>query len=122
MYFCIANEGIKPSTMSEVKQSIILEELKESVYRLLGNKGSVLLFGSRARGDNREDSDWDLLVLLDREGRADWSDYDNIGYPLNEFFWFRNQDVNTIIQTREEWQSKSYTPFYKNVMQDAIYL
>lgn len=25
---------------------------------------AVLLFGSRARGDNRPDSDWDLLILL----------------------------------------------------------
>lgn len=28
---------------------------------------SILLFGSRARGDNRADSDWDLLVLLPEE-------------------------------------------------------
>lgn len=27
----------------------------------------VLLFGSRARGDEHEDSDWDVLVLLDKD-------------------------------------------------------
>ena len=108
--------------MSDMKHSDLVGELKVSVRRLIGDKGSVMLFGSRARGDNREDSDWDLLVLLDREGRADWKDYDDIGYPLSEFFWRRNQDVNTIIQTRDEWHSKSFTPFYKNVMQDAVAL
>lgn len=108
--------------MSDAKHSDLVGELKDSARRLLGDKGSVMLFGSRARGDNREDSDWDILVLLDREGRADWKDYDEIGYPLSEFFWHRNQDVNTIIQTRDEWQGKSFTPFYKNVMQDAIAL
>ena len=108
--------------MSDTKHSDLVGELKASARRLLGGKGSVMLFGSRARGDNREDSDWDLLVLLDREGRANWKDYDEIGYPLNEFFWSRNQDVNTIIQTRDEWQDKCFTPFYKNVMQDAIAL
>ncbi len=106
--------------MSDTKHSDLVDELKASVHRLLGDKGSVMLFGSRARGDNREDSDWDLLVLLDRKGRADWKDYDEIGYPLSEFFWRHNQDVNTIIQTRDEWQGKSFTPFYKNVMQDAV--
>jgi predicted nucleotidyltransferase len=108
--------------MSDTKHSDLVGELKVSVRRLLSGKGSVMLFGSRARGDNREDSDWDLLVLLDRDGRADWKDYNEIGYPLNEFFWRRNQDVNTIIQTRDEWQGKSFTPFYKNVMQDAVVL
>lgn len=27
----------------------------------------IWLFGSRARGDNREDSDWDLLAVVDDE-------------------------------------------------------
>jgi predicted nucleotidyltransferase len=108
--------------MSEANHNEFVGELKESVRNLLGSKASVLLFGSRARGDNRADSDWDILVLLNRDGHADWKDYDEIGYPINEFFWRHNQDVNTIIQTRDEWQGKSFTPFYKNVMQDAIAL
>jgi len=29
------------------------------------DKAEVILYGSRARGDEREDSDWDLLVLTD---------------------------------------------------------
>lgn len=32
----------------------------------------VLLFGSRARGDNRPDSDYDLLVVSDRFGSIPW--------------------------------------------------
>lgn len=106
--------------MLDVQHKELLGELKASTDRLLGGKGSVLLFGSRARGDNSEDSDWDLLVLLDRDGNSSWQDYNEIGYPLNELFWRNNQDVNTIIQTRSEWNRKSFTPFYKNVMKDAI--
>jgi uncharacterized protein len=30
----------------------------------------VLLFGSRARGDAREDSDWDVAVLVDQKADA----------------------------------------------------
>ena len=96
-----------------------IKQIKVSSKQLLPEGTSLWLFGSRARGDNREDSDWDILVLLNREGRKD---YDEIGYPLNELFWQHGQDVNTIIQTRSEWQQKSFTPFYKNVMQDAIAL
>jgi predicted nucleotidyltransferase len=108
--------------MPDTQHQELLNELRTSPAHLLGGKGCVLLFGSRARGDNREDSDWDLLVLLDRDGDSSWQDYNEIGYPLNELFWKNNQDVNTIIQTRSEWQRKSFTPFYKNVMKDAITL
>jgi len=36
----------------------------------------IILFGSRARGDFREDSDWDILIVtkekLDREKESDF--------------------------------------------------
>ena len=103
-------------------QDKFIQSIKEYSKNSLPEGTLLWLFGSRARGDNRPDSDWDILVLLNREGRATWKDYDEIGYPLNELFWQNGQDVNTIIQTRSEWQQKSFTPFYKNVMQDAIAL
>lgn len=96
--------------------------LKRDIIALLPAGASVLLFGSRAPGTHRPDSDWDLLVLLNREGRSTREDYDNVGYPLNMLFWSHGQDVNTIIQTKEEWKQKNFTPFYKNVMDEAIVL
>ena len=100
----------------------LLDNVKRGLRAVVPENASVLLFGSRARGTQRSDSDWDVLVLLNREGCSTWEDYDNIGYPLNMLFWQLGQDVNTIIQTRGEWQQKHFTPFYKNVMQDAIVL
>jgi len=105
-----------------VAYSEILEQIVQSAKSLLPLGSEILLFGSRARGENREDSDWDILILLDRDNKVTWEDYNRIGYSINELFWERNQDVNTIIQTKSEWQSKSFTPFYKNVMEDAISL
>jgi predicted nucleotidyltransferase len=107
---------------STATQDTMLNILKRDIHALLPAGTSVLLFGSRARGSHRLDSDWDVLVLLNRNGRSNWQDYDTIGYPLNMIFWKHNQDVNTIIQTREEWNQKYFTPFYKNVMEDAIVL
>ena len=48
--------------MSDTKHSDLVDELKASVHRLLGDKGSVMLFGSRARGDNKPQSDYDFLI------------------------------------------------------------
>ena len=98
----------------------ILSTIASELHSIVPGNGRVLLFGSRARGTERSDSDWDILVLLNREGRASNDDYNTIGFSINTIFWDMNYDVNTIIQTESEWKAKSFTPFYKNVMEDAI--
>ena len=98
----------------------ILSTIASELHSIVPDNGRVLLFGSRARGTERSDSDWDILVLLNREGRASNDDYNTIGFSINTIFWDMNYDVNTIIQTESEWKAKSFTPFYKNVMEDAI--
>ncbi|NJE10423.1 nucleotidyltransferase domain-containing protein [Thermococcus sp. MAR1] len=46
----------------------MLEEIRETIAREVEKAGlalvEVILFGSRARGDFREDSDWDILVVI----------------------------------------------------------
>ena len=82
---------------------------------------TVLLFGSQARGDARPDSDWDVLMLLNKE-RISPEDRDKVSYPLRELGWQINAVVNPIMFTSKEWESKSFTPFYKNVMKEGVVL
>lgn len=99
----------------------ILERISQKAWTVAPDVSQVLLYGSRARGDNRKDSDWDILVLLDKE-RISLDDIDNISYPLRELGWELNEDFNTILYTVREWENNSFTPFYKNVTKDAIRL
>ena len=50
--------------MSEPRYDLVPRELLDSVVRHLRPQ-RIILFGSRARGDAREDSDIDLLVVVD---------------------------------------------------------
>ena len=43
----------------------------------------VILFGPQARGDAREDSDWDILILLNKD-KVELDDHDYISYPFFE--------------------------------------
>jgi len=42
----------------------ILQNIKKQIFEILPDT-SVILFGSRARKDNTEDSDYDLLILTE---------------------------------------------------------
>jgi len=84
-------------------------------------KADVILYGSRARGDERTDSDWDILILTDysvnlqMERRFRDKLYDlelETGEPLSVFAYSKN-----------DWKTKQrITPFYENVTQEGILL
>lgn len=77
----------------------------------------VFLFGSRARGEARPDSDWDVMVLLNDNSKTNrWDTVKQLFYLSLDI----EQDINPIVYTKSEWNKRSFTPFYKNVMKDGI--
>ena len=66
-------------------KATVISSIKEIAGKTLPANSSLLLYGSRARGDNRPDSDWDLLILLDKP-KLSSMDYD-YGYPFRELGW-----------------------------------
>ena len=50
-----------------MESSDILNEIKRIAKEVLPKGGQLILYGSRARNEATEDSDWDLLILLDKQ-------------------------------------------------------
>ena len=96
----------------------ILENIRTLKRQLLPND-RMILFGSQARGDARPDSDWDLLVLLDKDKR-DFEDDDNYSYPFTKIGWNYGVAINPLLYTQKEWNKGNFSPFYKNVMREGI--
>ena len=98
-----------------------LTRIKQTAISTIPKGGRAILYGSRARGDARKDSDWDILIILDKD-TLDQSDYDNVSYPFVLLGCDLGQDINPIMYTTKEWESSRITPFYENVTRDGIVL
>ena len=81
--------------------------------------GRVLLYGSRARGTAREDSDWDLLIILNKAA-IEQSDYDNISYLFFISGLEEGQLFSPVLYTKKEWEEREMSLFHYNVDKDGI--
>lgn len=107
--------------MAQHTKKTISDGVAKVFHRIAPTKARAILFGSRARGEARQDSDWDILILLDKEHITP-ADVNEVSYPIRELGWEINEIVNPVMYTMKEWESKSFTPFYKNVMKEGIAL
>jgi len=100
--------------------SQVIKSIKHVAHTTLPSKSSLLLYGSQARGDAHEGSDWDLLILLDKT-KLDADDYD-LTYPFRQLGWEIGEEINPHIYTKKQWGGWTFLPFYKNVERDKIVL
>lgn len=98
-----------------------MESLK-AVSQSLGNERvSVRLFGSQARNEARPDSDWDILVTIDKH-HLDEADREHYACPFWQLGWQMGAMIHPIVYTLTDWQRRKGTPFYDNVESEAITL
>ncbi len=104
--------------MDKHKQKI-MQAIASRAHEVTPPGSTVLLFGSQARGDARPDSDWDVLVLLDKD-KITFQDEDEIAYPIHTLGWDYNEMINPILYTVKEWKDNRIAVFRHNVLEDAI--
>jgi len=99
----------------------ILSNIKALGKTILPKDGAMWLYGSRARGTEHADSDWDILILLNKD-KEEFEDFDRYAFPLIDMGAQIGAVVSAQIYTQKEWKSMSFSPFVKNVEQDKIVL
>ena len=106
-----------------MKRPQIVQAIKSALYKVAPT-AEVILYGSEVRGDAHENSDIDLLILVEKEKITN-QDIINIAYPLYELEEEFNYQVNIspIVYTRKQWYGRPFrTPFYISVMNEGVKL
>ena len=79
----------------------------------------IILYGSRARGDERSDSDWDILVLTDYQvdllKEKDFRDH------LYDLELQTGESFSVFVYSKSDWDNRQrISPFYHNVAREGI--
>lgn len=96
---------------------MLIENIVKQEIIKIDPRAEVILFGSRARGDFRNDSDWDFLVLLERPLTPDlkYLILDSL-YDLELKY---DSIITPIIHSKTEWEGMAVTPIYKIIKKEG---
>ncbi|MBN2697456.1 MAG: nucleotidyltransferase domain-containing protein [Bacteroidales bacterium] len=79
----------------------------------------VILYGSRARGDERTDSDWDIIVLSDHY--VDIETERKFRHKLYDLELETGESFSIFVYSKHNWQNiQKITPFYRNVTAEGL--
>ena len=127
----IINIEIKVRKVEQIMEKIqdmdlrkMLLELEEKLQRVYGNKlKAVILYGSVARGTATEESDIDIMVLVDgtaQELRTFEDQLSDVSTEISIKYFKVCSIIDISYQEYMRWVNTS--PFYRNVSKEGVIL
>jgi len=108
------------TTLSESEKKL-LRDLKGVIERFVPN-ATVILYGSAARGEHGPESDYDVLILLDKPAPRQM--LDEMRSAIYDLELDREAVLSVMTSTQDEWNSplESVSPYHKNVEREGVLL
>lgn len=101
---------LNPELLSRIKNEI----------KQVEPTAQIILYGSYARGDANEESDIDLLILVDQK-ELSFSQKQRIAIPLYRLAYKTDHIISPLVQSTLEWENKYYfTPLYENIRREGV--
>ena len=87
--------------------------------KIVDSKAQGIIFGSRARGDARKDSDWDILILTDYP--VTMKIEDDFRDKLLDLELETDQSLSIFIYQKSDWNTRhKITPLYTNIQKEGV--
>lgn len=97
----------------------LLAELKEGLTRIYGQRlKAVYLFGSYARGDYNQNSDLDVMIVLDTY-TSYWDELVRSAELASDLSLEYNVTISRTIMTETQWE-KGDLPVLQNVRAEGV--
>lgn len=102
-----------------IKRNVLLNRVKTAVHDL-SPEAEIILYGSRAKGVARSDSDWDFLILL--SSPRDKVLEKQIKDRLYDIELETDTVLSSIIRSKQEWLSSRYAviPLRQQVESEGV--
>ncbi len=81
-------------------------------------RARIILFGSRARGDFKTNSDWDFLILTSIQVNEHLKK--QIRTSLIDTELDAEEVISTLIYSQKQWTDYKVTPLYKNITKEGV--
>jgi len=94
---------------------LITRRIKE-----LDSEAEVILYGSHARGEALKDSDWDILVLLNKDS-VTLETEQQFRHHLLDVELQIGEAISVFVRAKSEWETKyKITPLYKSIRLEGV--
>lgn len=102
-----------------MEKNAFLHTIKQSI-RNIDPKAAVYLYGSRARGDYRDGSDWDILVISPRD-KVTFEFERELHDQIYDIELASGEVISLLVFSKSDWQNKrSISPLFSNVRNEGI--
>jgi predicted nucleotidyltransferase len=106
--------AVRPAVLDDP----VLARVKRDMQALYGERfEKLILYGSRARGDHRTDSDYDFIVVIGGPYRA-WDEIKRIGRATRHYF--HDEGIDVSIKPFDASELDERTVFMWDVRKDGI--
>jgi len=100
------------------QKSPVMDRIKSLVAEV-DLSADVILYGSRARGDFHPDSDWDILILVDRDVDLDYER--TFRHKLYDLELETGETFSVFVYAKTDWNSRHWmTPLYQNISREGL--